>query len=234
MRLDKFLCDSIEYTRSEAKLIIKKKKVTVNNTIITDPGFIINELSDEIIVNGEKLTYERFRYYLLNKPAGYISATHDATQKTVMELLKDVNTKDCFPVGRLDKDTEGLLIISNDGELAHKLLSPKKHAKKTYLVHLEQNIIDEEINTLENGIDIGEKKPTLPCKIQRINDNQLYITITEGKYHQIKRMFEKINNKVIYLKRISFGSIKLDETLELGKYRVLTFNEVSTLYDLVE
>lgn len=234
MRLDKFLCDAKGLTRSEAKALIKKKKVIVNNKLITDTGFSINELLDIVFVDNEQLTYKRFRYYLLNKPAGYVSATKDNHDKTVLDLLIDVNTKDCFPIGRLDKDTEGLLIISNDGELAHKLLTPKKHAPKTYYAKLTHSIDDESIHLLEQGIDIGEKRNTLPCSVERLSSFEVNITLTEGKFHQVKRMFEAVSNKVEYLKRVSFGTIKLDTNLEIGKYRELTEEEISSLYELVK
>lgn len=232
MRLDKYICECTGMTRSVVKGIIKNKKVAINDKIVTDSGYTITE-NDSVIYEGQLLSYKKYRYYLLNKPAGYITATTDEKDLTVLDLLKNTNIKDCFPVGRLDKDTEGLLLITNNGELAHKLLTPKKHAPKTYYVELRSTINEVETEMLKAGIDIGEKKPTLPCEIELIDAQSLYITLTEGKYHQIKRMFEKINNKVTYLKRISFGTLRLND-LELGQYRELSNEEVESLYELVK
>jgi 16S rRNA pseudouridine516 synthase len=166
---------------------------------------------------------------MLNKPAGVITATVDPVDKTVMELVDIVNKKDFFPVGRLDKDTVGLLIITNDGELAHKLLSPKYHVDKTYLVEAESELTDEDISKLENGVDIGDDKVTMPASVQRIESKKIRLTIREGRYHQVKRMLEAVGNKVICLKRLSFGAVWLDDKLEEGEFRELTSEETESL-----
>ena len=230
-RLDKFLCDLNIGTRSQVKSFIQKGMVTVNDVIVKKPESKVSE-SDIICFQGQILSSEEYSYYMLHKPAGIISATEDSMHQTVLDYFKEEPCKNLYPVGRLDKDTEGLLLITNDGELGHRLLSPRHHIPKTYYVELHNSITQEDIHLLESGIDIGEKRLTLPAKIQSISENILYITITEGKYHQIKRMFEAVNNKVIYLKRISMGELTLDETLEKGEYRRLTPEEISYLKSL--
>ena len=168
-------------------------------------------------------------YYMLNKPQGVVSATMDNHDKTVLDLLKDAPGKDLFPVGRLDKDTEGLLLITNDGELSHNLLSPKKHVDKTYLVETRELVTSEMVQRLEQGVDIGEEKLTLPAKVKILEDKKIELTITEGKFHQVKRMLKAVENEVVYLKRLTMGSLVLDEKLALGEYRCLTEEEVSKL-----
>ena len=233
IRLDKYLCDMNIGTRSNVKQLIKKGNITVNDTIINNNDFKVAE-SDKICVNGRNITYQKYFYYMLNKPAGYVSATVDPIETTVMTLLKEYNRPDLFPVGRLDKDTEGLLLLSNDGMLAHDLLSPKKHISKNYFAILKEPIHDEQIVQLESGVDIGEKKITLPAIIEKLDETSLNISITEGKFHQIKRMFEAVSNKVIYLKRISMGKIMLDERLSPGEFRPLTEEEITLLKTYVK
>ena len=227
-RLDKFLADMNIGTRSQVKSEIRKGIVTVNNMPVTQPDYKISE-EDVIAYKGNILQNQTYFYYMLNKPAGVITATRDQNEKTVLSLFQNTATKNLFPVGRLDKDTEGLLIITNDGPLGHKLLSPKYHIAKTYYVKIRDRLSDEDCNRLENGIDIGEKNLTRPAKIKRIDEFTLYMTITEGKYHQIKRMFEKVSNQVVYLKRVSMGNLSLDESLKPGEYRPLTAQEISCL-----
>ncbi len=233
IRLDKYLCDMNIGTRSNVKQLIKKGNITVNDTIIKNNDFKVSE-TDKICVNGRNITYQKYFYYMLNKPAGYVSATVDPKETTVMTLLKEYNRPDLFPVGRLDKDTEGLLLLSNDGMLAHDLLSPKKHISKNYFAILKEPIHDEQIVQLESGVDIGEKKITLPAIIEKLDETSLNISITEGKFHQIKRMFEAVSNKVIYLKRISMGKIMLDERLSPGEFRPLTEEEITLLKTYVK
>ena len=230
-RLDKFLCDLNIGTRSQVKAYIQKGLVTVNDEIIKKPEHKVSD-NDTVCYQGQTLSGEQYAYYMLHKPAGIISATEDKVQATVLDYFKTEPCKNLYPVGRLDKDTEGLLLITNDGELGHRLLSPRHHIPKTYYVELQHSVSEEHIHLLENGIDIGEKKLTLPAKIQTITKNTLYITITEGKFHQIKRMFEAVHNKVMYLKRISMGDLCLDETLPKGQYRRLTQDEISYLKSL--
>ena len=232
-RLDKFLADAGLGTRSEVNRMLKGGLVSVNGATVKDPAVKIDAGSDVIEYRGERVAFEEHRYYMLNKPDGVVSATEDRNEPTVLSLLKDVNTKDLFPVGRLDKDTEGLLLITDDGELAHKLLSPRYHVDKTYHVTAEGIITDDDIRRLEEGVDIGEKALTLPAKAEMIGSGQdvseVLLTIHEGKFHQVKRMFEVIGKPVVHLKRISFGSLKLDEKLAPGEFRRLADEEIKAL-----
>ena len=232
LRMDKFLCEEGLGTRSEVKALLKKGLVTVNGTVCKSPDQKVNPDVDEVIYQGVRLHYQKFFYYMLHKPQGVITATEDKAEHTVMELLGKDLRKDLFPVGRLDKDTEGLLLITNDGELGHRLLSPRHHIPKTYFVRIEHGLLADEIARLEEGLDIGEKNLTLPAKIEVIDECSVYITITEGKFHQIKRMFEAVDNKVLYLKRVSMGELKLDVDLALGQYRRLTEEEIAYLKSL--
>ncbi len=229
MRLDKFLVSMEVGSRSQVKSILKKGIVTVNGAICKDADFKINEITDKIVYQGRELSYVKFRYFILNKPGGVVTATRDNHDKTVMDLLTDIPKKDFFPVGRLDKDTEGLLLITNDGSLAHALLAPKKHVDKTYFVGLRDQITKEAVRSLELGLDIGEDKPTLPAKVQILSEKEIHLTIQEGKFHQVKRMLSAVGNEVIYLKRISFGSLILEESLKPGTYRELTVEEIEIL-----
>jgi len=226
IRLDKFLCEMEIGTRSQVKDIVKKGMVSVDGEVIKKADYKFDETAAKVCVNGKELSYQKFYYYMLNKPQGVVSATTDNHDKTVLDLLKDAPGKDLFPVGRLDKDTEGLLLITNDGELSHNLLSPKKHVDKTYLVETKELVTEEMILKLEQGVDIGEEKLTLPAKVKQLEDKKIELTITEGKFHQIKRMLKAIDNEVIYLKRLSMGSLKLDKKLPLGEYRSLTEGEI--------
>lgn len=228
IRLDRFLSDMNVGSRSELKALAKKGCILVNHVVIKDTSHKIDE-QDEVFVNNKRITYQKYFYYMLNKPAGYVSATTDLKEKTVMELLGGKNRKDMFPVGRLDKDTEGFLLLTNDGELAHNLLSPRKHIDKTYYVELEHDLSDDDIANLTNGVDIGDKAKTLPCQIKVLGDKQISITIQEGRYHQIKRMMIAVSNKVTYLKRTAMGSVLLDSNLSLGDFRELSKKELEQL-----
>lgn len=228
MRLDKYLCELGKGTRSEVKDLIKKKKVSVDGSIITDAGYQVNDNS-EVMLDGEKLMYEEFRYYMLNKPAGVVSATEDNIDKTVIDLLEGENIRGLFPVGRLDKDTEGLLLITNDGDMSHRLLSPKKHVDKCYYVELVNKIDKESIARLTEGVDIGDDELTLPAKVEAISPTSVYLTITEGRYHQVKRMMLAVDNEVKFLKRVSFGPLELDKNLKPGEYRRLDDDEILML-----
>ena len=236
MRLDRFLSECGCGTRSEVKKIIKNGCVKLNGETVKKADIQINEAEDEVTVNGNILIYNEFVYYMLNKPAGYVSATRDNRDRTVMELLEDEDKgEDIFPVGRLDKDTEGLLILSNDGKMAHNILSPKKHVKKTYFVRVDGKVKDEHIEMFRNGVDIGEKKPTLPAELRIIEAgdvSEVELTICEGKFHQVKRMFKVLGLEVIFLKRIKMGSLSLDENLKPGQYRRITDKELEMLCDI--
>lgn len=231
MRLDKFLCKMNLGTRSRTKAFIRQGLVKVNGFLIKSPDFQVDEEKDQVTFQGEILRYQKFHYFMLNKPAGTVSATADRNERTVLELLGQDLSKGLFPVGRLDKDTEGLLLITDDGDLAHHLLSPKRHVGKTYLVTAEHPLTLSDIAALEEGMDIGEKKPTLPASVQRLSEKELLLTIHEGKFHQVKRMLQAVGNQVIALKRVGFGPLKLDEGLKSGEYRKLSEQEVSALYE---
>lgn len=229
MRLDKFLTVCEVGTRSEVKNIIKKGQITIDGIICKNADYKFNEETCVVCFQGKELVYKAFQYFMLNKPQDVVSATQDNLDKTVLDLLKNVRKKDLFPVGRLDKDTEGLLILTNDGALAHSLLSPKKHVDKTYFVGLRSPISEEDITKLEQGVDIGEEKFTLPAKVVVLDSLHIELTIHEGKFHQVKRMLQAVSNEVTLLKRISFGSLSLDSSLEPGSYRELTETEVMLL-----
>lgn len=233
MRLDKFLSECGICSRSESKIFIKKGMITVNGKKAAKGEEKIDPDNDEIMFKGQKITYSKFEYYMLNKPAGVVSATEDKNDKTVIDLVPKPHAKDIFPVGRLDKDTEGLLIITNDGETAHRLLSPKKHVDKTYFVRTTGGEIGEkEAESLKKGVDIGEEKLTLPAELEILKNGEIsesLLTIREGKFHQVKRMFKAVGREVIYLKRISMGNIKLDESLEKGECRKLSEDEIKII-----
>ena len=226
MRLDKYLCSCKGITRSEAKKLINKKCVMIGDKIVSDPSYHVKE-DDIVILDGEILKFEEYVYIILNKPAGYVTARNDERQETVMDLI-DENRKDLSPVGRLDIDTEGLLLITDNGRLNHNMLSPSKHVDKCYLVRCERKVSDEEIFLLRNGVDIGDDKLTLPAKCER-SGSDILLTIHEGRFHQVKRMISATGNEVTYLKRISFGPLKLDGSLNTGEYRRLNKEELDSL-----
>ncbi len=255
MRLDKFLANSGIGTRKEVKEILKNKKVSVNDIFVKDGKIQIDEEKDVVKYENKIVNYKPFVYIMMNKPAGVISATEDNHHKTVIDLLNNnYKTYDIFPVGRLDIDTEGLLLLTNDGVLSHNLLSPKKHVDKKYYVKIARLLSESDIKKLENGIKLEENFITKNAKIEIIknkfeknsenfefienkktennvkeNENLVYITISEGKFHQVKRMFKAVGNEVLYLKRLKMGNLWLDESLELGKYRELTEEELNSL-----
>ena len=229
MRIDKLLSEMGKATRSESARLARQGKILVNGTPVKRSDVHVDPEKDEIVFCGSKLTYKRFTYIMLNKPEGYVSATDDAKEKTVLDLLNDEERrKDLFPCGRLDKNTLGLVILTNDGDSAHKLLSPKHHAKKVYKFKSKLPLAQDDIKRLEDGIDIGDYV-TKPCEISMTSDTEGEITLTEGKYHQIKRMLEAVNNKIIYLERISFAGVELDRSLERGQWRYLTDEEENLL-----
>lgn len=212
-------------TRSESAKLAKCGKITVNGNIIKKADLHIDPEKDIVCINGATVRYKQYAYIMLNKPEGYVSATDDEREKTVLDLLGDEERRlGLFPCGRLDKNTLGLVILTNDGDSAHKCLSPKHHVDKVYKFECKFPLNDENVKNLESGVDIGGYF-TKPCKISLYNETSGEITLTEGKYHQIKRMFESIDNKITYLERLSFGGIKLDESLERGEWRFLTENE---------
>lgn len=231
MRLDKLLCDMGAGTRSQVKQKIRKGLVTLEGKTLLRPE---QQMKPGlcIYVEGEPFFYSAMEYYMLNKPAGCVSARTDETSQTVLELLPEKKRRDLFPVGRLDKDTEGLLLITNDGQLAHRLLSPKRHVDKCYEADIQGCVTKEHVNMFLSGLDIGEEKKTLPAILQILKQgdvSKVRVTIQEGKFHQVKRMFHAIGYEVLYLKRISMGSLKLDESLKPGEYRLLTEQELEKL-----
>lgn len=288
IRLDKYLSNMTGESRSIIKSEIKKGNVIVNGATVLKAENKIDEIKDEVIYKGESVAYSKYAYYMVNKPAGCVSATTDNTCKTVIDYLKNEQVSGLFPVGRLDKDTEGLLIITNDGELAHKLLSPKKHVAKKYYARIKGNLPTNVEKRFEDGLDIGDEKKTLPARIEVLQnarttestdkltgktdnmtgkadnmtgktdnmtgntdnitdvvisdrsdalpdegpalfDSEVYVVITEGRYHQVKRMFKAVGCEVTYLERKSMGGLELDDTLRRGEYRKLTAEEINTL-----
>ena len=232
IRLDKYLADSGLGTRSDVRSLVRSGSVLVNGTIEKDAGRRIDENADEVICNGKSLTFAEFEYYMLNKPAGIITASRDKKEKTVVDLIKSKKRRDLSPVGRLDRDTEGLLLITNDGKLAHELLAPGKHVDKVYVAHISGELPEDAAEQFKAGIDIGDEKPTKPAELRVLDTDSgiVEVVLTEGRYHEIKRMFEALGCHVEYLKRISMGRLVLDETLGLGEYRELTEEELKGLH----
>lgn len=225
MRLDKFLADLKFGTRSEVKSLIKKGHVQIKDEIIKKADYKVDE-NTIVYVDGQPIQYVQYEYYLLNKPAGYLSATEDLYQPVVMELI-DSKRKDLAPIGRLDKDTEGVLLISNDGQLAHRLLSPKYHVDKTYFARLDSPLPYDAVEQFNTPM-VFEEFTSAPAKLEPLNENEAYVTIHEGKYHQVKRMFERIGCTVTYLERVQFDQLTL-EGLERGEYRPLSQEEIEHL-----
>ncbi len=231
IRLDKYLCEMEAGTRSEVKAFIKKGRETVNGETAKSPEQKVDETKDTVTLDGHSFSYQKYFYYMLHKPAGVVTAVRDHHDQTVLDLLVDAPGKDLSPVGRLDKDTEGLLLITNDGALAHRLLSPVKHVPKTYLVHTKKPVTSQMCEKLEAGVEIGDETPTAPAKTKLLSDTDcgLLLTITEGRFHQVKRMLQAVGNEVVYLKRLSMGALVLDETLSKGSWRALTEEEKAQL-----
>lgn len=232
LRLDKYLADMGMGTRSEVKQFIKKGQVLVNDEVVKKPECKVSTTDDEIICCGQKVGYTEFEYIMLNKPQGVVSATEDKQDKTVLDLITERDRKDLFPVGRLDKDTEGLLLLTNDGKLAHELLSPKKHVPKTYFVIVDGVVTNEDVELFAKGFQVDKELNAKPARLEIVEakeKSEVYLTITEGKFHQVKRMFQAVEKPVLYLKRVQMGDLKLDPELKLGAYRPLTEQELSLL-----
>ncbi len=228
-RLDKILAHLNYGSRKEVKEYIRKGYFMVNGETIYDDDHKINPLEDEITFDGEKVEYTEKVYFMLNKPEDVVSATWDPRYKTVVDILSDYAKQKIFPVGRLDIDTTGLLIMTNDGKLAHKLLSPKYHVWKTYEARFTGDFKSEYVKKFEEGITIDDGYTCLPAKVELIQKDLALVSIHEGKYHQVKRMFEALDMKVVQLKRVSFGPLTLDSNLSLGEYRALTEEEIKLL-----
>jgi len=234
MRLDKYLAEMGVGTRQEVKKQIRQGKAAVNGTVVKAADTKIDETSDEVTICGRNISYVSYEYYMLNKPAGVVSATEDRRDTTVIDLIKEKKRKDLFPVGRLDKDTEGLLLITNDGDLAHRLLAPKKHVDKVYYAKIDGMVTEEDVKRFAEGIDIGaeEEEMTRPAKLdimKSAEESEIRLTIHEGKFHQVKRMFLAVGKEVTYLKRERMGTLCLDENLKPGEYRLLTEEEIENV-----
>lgn len=246
MRLDKYLAEMGEGTRQEVKAFIRKGRVMVGGVPVKKPEAKVEEGKDQVTLDGREIPYQKYLYYMLNKPAGVITATTDSRDRTVLDLLGEDRRKDLFPVGRLDKDTEGLLLITNDGPLAHRLLSPRKHVDKCYYAKVRGEVTGEDVEQFAQGLflaGLGEEKEekTMPARLEILKTvstggeedpgfvSEILLTIQEGKFHQVKRMFQAVGKEVLYLKRLSMGSLKLDPELAPGQYRELTKEEMERL-----
>ncbi|EML9211812.1 rRNA pseudouridine synthase [Clostridioides difficile] len=232
-RIDKILSNLGYGSRSEIKKYCKQGSVVVNGSEVSNPGTQVDTENDEILFNGEEVIYREYIYLMMNKPDGYISATTDKYDPTVLDLI-DLSylAFELFPVGRLDKDTEGLLVLTNDGKLSHRVLSPKKHVPKTYYAKIDGVVTEEDVEAFLEGVVLDDGYKTMPSQLNILksdDESEIELTIHEGKFHQVKRMFESVGKKVVYLKRLSMGNLKLDESLELGEYRELTDEEVKLI-----
>lgn len=232
IRLDKYLSEMGEGTRSEIKDMARKGRILVDGIPEKKTDRKINPEKNKVSVDGRWISYVQYEYYMLNKPQGVISATEDSRHETVVDLIHERKRDDLFPVGRLDKDTEGLLLITNDGELAHQLLSPKKHVDKIYYAKIKGKIPENAEEQMANGLVLSDGTPTLPARLEIMKQGELseiLLTIHEGKFHQVKRMFETLGCCVVYLKRMSMGGLTLDQRLKPGEYRPLTVTEIEKL-----
>ncbi|AKL92179.1 pseudouridine synthase [Staphylococcus capitis] len=228
MRIDKFLANMGLGTRTEVKQLLKKGLVEVNEKKIKTPKSQIDPETDKVVVDGEEISYVDNVYMMLNKPKGYISATEDNAHQTVLDLIPEFSHLGIFPVGRLDKDTEGLLLLTNDGQFNHELMSPKKHVSKTYEVISKYPIKQSDIEAFKLGVELSDGK-VKPAELIKGNDRLSYVTIYEGKYHQVKRMFHSIENEVLKLKRVKIANLELDKTLNSGEYRFLNEQDFENL-----
>ena len=234
MRLDKCLADCGLGTRSEVKSLLKAKRITVNGKVVNNGKVQVNPETDEILFDGEKIQYEEFVYIMMNKPKGVVSATEDNLHKTVLDLIDPLYfKKGVFPVGRLDIDTHGLLLLTNDGELAHRLLSPKKHVTKIYQARVEGVMTDEDAAAFEKGIVLSDGTECMPARLDILSTTKdesiVQIHLKEGKFHQVKRMVKACGKTVVDLQRLTMGPLKLDESLALGESRPLTEEELESL-----
>lgn len=236
MRVDKLLSNMGYGSRKEVRQLMKNGAIKVNGKVIKKPGEQIDVEVDEVTILGEVVHYRPYIYVLMNKPQGVISATEDHHDQTVIDLLTDeFRHYEPFPVGRLDKNTEGFLLITNDGKLAHNLLSPKKEVPKTYYAHVEGVVTEDDAKAFSEGVTLDDGYETKPGKLRLIKSDtvsEIELTITEGKFHQVKRMFKAVGKEVVYLKRLSMGSLTLDPSLQLGEYRELTKDELAILLEL--
>ena len=229
-RPDKALSGTGRWSRREVKELVRRGRVLLDGVPAASPEQKIDPETADIRVDGETVSYRRFTYVLLHKPAGVISATQDAKEKTVLDLLpKDLRRKDLFPVGRLDKDTEGLLLLTNDGALAHALLAPGRHVDKVYYTKVDGHLEGDDVTAFAEGITLGDGTVCLPAGLDLISEHEALVTLREGKYHQVKRMLASRGKPVVYLKRLGMGKLKLDPTLPAGAWRPLTPEELADL-----
>ena len=232
MRLDKYLAEMGAGTRKEIGKAVRAGRVTVNGQTVKNAAMQVTA-EDEVSMDGAPVEYEEYVYYMLNKPAGVISATEDARERTVLDLISERQRKGLFPVGRLDRDTEGLLLITNDGGLAHRLLSPRHHVDKVYYARLDGPVGEAEKALFAQGLKVDETLTALPAELEILEPaTEVRVTIREGKFHQVKRMFEAVGREVLYLKRLSMGPLALDESLPQGAYRRLTAEEESAIMNI--
>lgn len=233
IRLDKYISKAALMTRSMSQSAIKKGRVTVNGTYAKSGDLKLDEKSANVCLDGELLEYSEYIYIMLNKPQGVLSATEDGKGMTVIDLLPEAyKNTDIFPVGRLDKDTVGLMLLTDNGPLAHRMLSPKHHVDKVYYLKSEKALSDEDVRKIKEGVYIGEGITTMPAEFSRNADGMGgFLTIREGKFHQVKRMLEAVGNKVVFLERVRFGTLGLDDSLPRGKWRKLTKEEEKSLTD---
>ena len=229
MRLDKYLCECTALSRREAGDCIRRGKVKVDGEVCRDPARKVEERTARVELGEEVLSYQCFHYMVMNKPGGLITASEGRGEATVMRLLPSPVPKHLVPVGRLDKDTEGLLLFTDDGEMNHRLLSPARHVDKVYLVTPQHALSEEDLIRLREGVEIGDEKPTLPALAEMTAQGDLKLTIREGRFHQVKRMLEAVDNQVLHLKRIAFGPLELDPALSPGQVRECTAEEVERL-----
>lgn len=233
MRIDKMLANLGFGSRKDVKQLLKSGVVQINNTVIKDSKMHVDPENDVVSLNGEVVEYRQFIYLMMNKPGGVISATEDSKDETVIDLLEMSDVVfEPFPVGRLDKDTEGLLLLTNDGQLAHRLLSPKKHVPKMYYAVIDGVVTEADVEAFKQGVTLDDGYVTKPGELNILKSgirSEIELTITEGKFHQVKRMFQAVDKRVVYLKRMTMGPLKLDEDLELGEYRELTEEEIEQL-----
>lgn len=233
MRLDKVLSNSGFGSRSEIRSLVKKGLIRVDGSIVNEPALHVDPDNSKIEIRGTLLNYRQFVYVMMNKPAGIISATSDNKLRTAIDLLpEELSCFDLFPAGRLDIDTEGMLLLTNDGQMAHDLLSPRKHVDKRYFALIDGVVTDEDIKNFKEGVALDDGYKTMPAELEIFKSgpqSEIELVLHEGKFHQVKRMFEAVGKKVTYLKRIQMGGLKLDNTLEPGECRELTTAEVSLL-----
>lgn len=230
MRLDKYLSNLGVASRKETARAVRAGLVLVNGEVASSADCKVDETQDTVTFCGRKIVWQKFVYLLLNKPAGVLSATEDGRGATVLDLLpEEYRRMGVFPCGRLDKNTKGFLLLTNDGDLCHRLLSPKYHVEKNYLVKAKFPVSNEDLTALEAGLDLGDFQ-TKPCRAERVDEKTIHLTLTEGKFHQVKRMLEAVHNQVVELTRISFGGIALPDDLSEGDFRPLTESERNTLF----